>query len=73
MRRSDLLDRGNPGPGLTRLILSAGPDQAGLVQALVQRIVELERDNARLAEQCVRDPLTGLLNRRGLLEALADE
>lgn len=41
--------------------------------AMQRRIAELERENSRLQELVNTDPLTGLLNRRGIETALARE
>jgi diguanylate cyclase (GGDEF)-like protein len=45
---------------------------AELEQRVAERTAELEQANARLADLARHDPMTGLLNRRGLDDRLAD-
>jgi diguanylate cyclase (GGDEF)-like protein/putative nucleotidyltransferase with HDIG domain len=66
--------------GLVTLVRSdddpVTPDERGLLRLLVDQVaiaIQNARDYRDRAEQAIRDPLTGLLNRRYLYEAFAKE
>jgi diguanylate cyclase (GGDEF)-like protein/PAS domain S-box-containing protein len=59
------------GRGKTWVELSVNPLGPNLLQGLVNDITERKRAESAAHELAVRDPVTGLLNRRGLDNALA--